>query len=193
MHMDLHSLPLEQLVERIRTAPREEMSGYCEELVTRFEPLIRRAWRNIGSDVEVEYEDFLQDVLVRLVGSLPQLKDVRAFPGFFRRIVFSIAIDTRRRQRRLPATDSRNLEEIASSVDRSLLTGLFVRSYIEELPGREREIMALAFVEGLSDREISRITGITEGAVRTCKSRAIKRLRGIAVRKAEGLTQDKKR
>ena len=44
------------------------------------------------------------------------------------------------------------------------------------LPAKEKEILLLRFVEGLSYSEISSITGMSQGSLRNAVSRAIKRL-----------------
>lgn len=51
-----------------------------------------------------------------------------------------------------------------------------VRGAMSELPNRHREILELSFMAGLPNPEIARVLRMREGAVRTLKSRALKKL-----------------
>jgi RNA polymerase sigma-70 factor (ECF subfamily) len=177
----------------MRTLPPSQLSDYCEEILARFEPLLRRVWQRVASFVTpfIEYDDFRHEVVVRLFAGLPRLNDAKAFPGFFRKMALSVATDLYRRSTRTPKIQDRVLEEIASSVDEALLTGLYVRSYLEELPPRERQVMTLAFIDGLSNRNISERTGLSEGAIRTVKHRGMSRLRSFVLRDATLSSKEK--
>lgn len=68
--------------------------------------------------------------------------------------------------------------ELADSLE-DVDNAILVRSYLEALPQREREVLEKEFLDGLSVSEIARAWGISEGAVRMTKSRAINKLRAI--------------
>lgn len=53
-----------------------------------------------------------------------------------------------------------------------------LRRYLNELPGREQELIAYKYGAGISNREIAKITGLSESNVGTILHRAIKELRG---------------
>jgi hypothetical protein len=87
------------LVEAFQKGDREERSRIGEQIALRFEPVVRRAWRElIRGRSSVEYEDFAQDVFVRVFSSLGQLRTPAAFPGYFRSIARNVAVDSLRRQ-----------------------------------------------------------------------------------------------
>jgi len=50
---------------------------------------------------------------------------------------------------------------------------------LRELPPRDRQLVRLTFVEGLSGEEVARALGTTVGAVYTRKNRIRKRLRTL--------------
>lgn len=54
-----------------------------------------------------------------------------------------------------------------------------LRQALEDLPGRDREVLVLRHMEGLTVREIAEVLGIQEGAVKTRHFRALSRLREV--------------
>lgn len=177
--MILNELPLDELLKLLSVASKKDSSKYCEELIRRFEPLIRKGWRSAG--YPDEYRDFLHEVLLRLFSTLNKLREPKAFPGYFRRIVLSVVTDHFRRKQDMNSisVDSAQLEELVDAFDQDMSIPIIIRSCLELLPPREQEIVALEFIVGLTPSEIAERTGLSPGAVRMTKSRAIKRLRGI--------------
>ena len=182
--LELKSLTTEDLILRLREAPIESASLYCEELIGRFEPLLRRAWQR---DISGEYQDFVQDVFVRLFAGLPQLRNPKAFPGYLRSIVLSVASHHWRRKGRAPSRTAFEVERLVHGFDEELITRIFIRTYVERLPMREREVISMAYLEDLSTSEIAHKLGVTTGAARTLKRRAISRLRELFLNDAKAL------
>lgn len=60
-----------------------------------------------------------------------------------------------------------------------------IRSVLGTLPAREREVVEGLFLDELPVAELARRLGVEPGAVRTTKSRALKRLREILRSQAE--------
>ena len=183
---ELKSLTTEELILQLRTAPLDEASPYCEELIVRFEPLLRRAWqRDPGSD----YQDFAQDVFVRLFAGLPQLRNAKAFPGYFRSVALSVAARHWRKQKLDVKKTDRDKETPFARTEDSLVTGIFVRSYLEHLPLRERQIIEMVFIEDRPMKEIAEALGLDTGTIRATKSRALKRLRRFILSDAKSLEE----
>lgn len=174
---ELKNLTLERLLIQLQAGSPHDATPYVRELVERFEPLLRVSWRRLAFDME--YEEFVQDVFVRLFSSLPRLKNPKAFPGYFRRIVVSVAIDESRRKQSIEFRYPENPSRIASLVDRVLLGRIFVRSYLEHLPPRQREVIDLEFLRGLSDEEIAEAVEMSPSGVRATRSPGLKKLRTI--------------
>jgi RNA polymerase sigma-70 factor (ECF subfamily) len=54
-----------------------------------------------------------------------------------------------------------------------------VRAALAALPERDREVLVLRYLEGLSNADAAAVLGVTEGALRVRHVRAIERLRGL--------------
>lgn len=174
----LAEVALGALVELVRLQAEPAASRAAAELARRFSPLIRRYWRDKRCG---DYEDFSQEVLTRLFAALPHLRKVAAFPGLFRQVVVGAAADHWRRHRPgevdLPDAELEKIAAPDADFGEELVTRLLVRSHLELLPAREREVLRLLYFGDLDVAEAARVIGITPGAVRTTKVRALARLR----------------
>lgn len=100
------------------------------------------------------------------------------------RIVRNRAIDELRRQRS-PVRNSRvyrpDSESLADPSEAEAIRATELRSVVggamEELPSDQREVLEMAYLEGLSQREISEYTGVPLGTVKTRTRLALKKLR----------------
>jgi RNA polymerase sigma-70 factor (ECF subfamily) len=54
-----------------------------------------------------------------------------------------------------------------------------VRAALAALPARDREVLVLRYLEGLSTAEVAGVLGLGEGAVKMRQLRALERLRGV--------------
>ena len=70
---------------------------------------------------------------------------------------------------------SANPEDLAIAQE----TGSTVREAIRALPLRDKEVIAMKYGAGLTNREISAVTGLTESNVGTIAYRALGKLRGV--------------
>jgi RNA polymerase sigma-70 factor (ECF subfamily) len=61
-----------------------------------------------------------------------------------------------------------------------------LRSYLQQLPATQQEVLQLRFTAGLRCTEIARVLNKREGAVRTMLSRALNTLRGFYGQKDKG-------
>ena len=53
-----------------------------------------------------------------------------------------------------------------------------VRQALEELSPEDRRLLELTVIEGFTSSQMAKQLGVTEAAIRTRKSRALKRLKG---------------
>jgi RNA polymerase sigma-70 factor (ECF subfamily) len=108
-------------------------------------------------------------------------RDLAAFSTWLLTIARNVATDHFRRRRDvLPLDAARDVaggatpEDLAErSSDRDRLVQL-----LEALPERERELIALKYGAGMTNRAIARVTGLGESNVGTVLHRTIERLRG---------------
>src|ERR1044072_7972719 len=179
---ELCSLTVEELVTRMLNASPEEESIYCREIIRRFEPLLRSAWKKAA--FTSDYKDYAQDVWVALVEVLPNLKSSSAFPGYLRKVAVGVAAQAVRKHLRDPMADLRDIEadlrDIENAIipfDGELIRAIHIRYCLEMLTKREKNVMALS-MEGLSIKEIAAELKISQIAVRVAMFRARRELRG---------------
>jgi len=188
MSLELHSLTVEQLVSGLNEkTPDDEASDcreglmhrsdYCEELITRFEPLLRHAWRR--GAFATEYQEYVQDVFLSLFRWLPQLRSPQAFPGFFRRIALSVAAEHARKSTRAQKRKDQEIDDQIYQLDETISIPIFIKSYLERLPHRERTVLTLNYLNDFDINEIARTMNLTDSEVRSLKHRGIKRLRDM--------------
>jgi RNA polymerase sigma-70 factor (ECF subfamily) len=123
-----------------------------------------------------EVPDLVQDVFLRALGTLHTLRDPAAFVPWLSTLARRIATDQYRSGR---SRFERPMEDPPAPSTPPELTaeGLAVLEALSRLPETYRETLLLRLVEGLSGREIARVTGLTEGSVRVNLSRGMRRLR----------------
>jgi RNA polymerase sigma-70 factor (ECF subfamily) len=203
---ELAALSVAELISRLSTGTSESSSPYFEELIRRFEPILRATWWRVIAKrklaLGIEYQDFVHDVFVRLFSHLSYLQNHEAFAGYFRRVALSVAYDYLRRQHIEDRNETVSTEELeqhgavpstlVTEIDEQILTGILIHSYLNHLTTREREILSLEFFKGLSIKEIATILGLTPGGVRTTKARALSGLRELMLEEAITTTNKSK-
>lgn len=140
-------------------------------------------------------EELVQEVFLKVWRSSRTFDASRgSFSTWLYRVTRSVALDLHRKRARrvrsVPDGESHVAATRDSSpgpqeiVDDSWLSWRMSRA-LEELGAAHREVIELAYYHGLSQREISRQTGVPIGTVKTRTSSALKRLReGLVVRDA---------
>jgi RNA polymerase sigma-70 factor (ECF subfamily) len=129
-----------------------------------------------------EAEDLVADVFIRAMQALDRYED-RGLPfvAFLFRIARNAAIDRSRKTRpdmsiddlvNHPASGQNVEAEALRSIERDTLFNA-----MSKLKPDYREVLLLRFVEGYGAADVGRMTGRSEGAVRTLQHRALDRLR----------------
>ena len=186
--LNVETRTVEELVDRLRDKgiTQAEANAYCTELIRRFEPLLRSAWKKGG--FEVGYQDYAQDVFVQLFAHLDRLRAAKAFPGYLWRITRSVAANhARRQQRSIEPTALKDIEPQVAAFEEEIHTKIFIRYHLEHLPPRERQVVELIFLGGVPVAEIAVGCSITPGAVRSAKARGLRKLKARMVQEAEAL------
>jgi RNA polymerase sigma-70 factor, ECF subfamily len=158
------------------------------ELYDRFSPLLLALGRRILGDAE-EAEDVVQETFVHLWRRAtrydPQKSSVSTFLVLVTR---SRAIDRLRTRQVIDRTlgqvglePSATLDTSGDGVSRvlNLERRERVRQELATLPDEQRQVLDLAFFDGLTQREIAERTGIPLGTVKTRTLLAMRKLRTV--------------
>lgn len=160
--MDVH------LVERARGGSRAAFGRLWE----RWAPTLHGILLSMSRDQDVP--DLMQEVWLKALRSLPNLKDPAAFGGW----ICTIARNRGRDALKSKRNDTVSLpDEVHAAPESSGEKADLVMNELRSLPEAYRESLTLRLVEGLTGPEISERTGLTPGSVRVNLCRGMKLLR----------------
>lgn len=166
------------LVERVLDGDAEAY----DELVRRH---MRRAFSIAYRILEhrEDAEDVVQDAFVRALERLDSLHRGRPFAPWFHRIVVNQSLN-HRRKRRVRTTEPLAEELVAGGPDPEQETGQVrlrerLRSALAELPERQRTIVLLSELEGMTSAEIAEVLDVAPGTVRWHLHQAREALRAV--------------
>lgn len=133
---------------------------------------------------EVETEDVLQDVFVRIQEQLPKLRDADRIDAWIFQIARNVVADAFRRRTRREALDERSAAEghvPATDDDRSAEASLAgcLATMIAELPEPYRQAIELTEIRGMTQAEAARVVGISISGMKSRVQRGREHLEGI--------------
>ncbi len=183
-----------ELIERAKhgsdAAFNEVVSAYRKRILGTIARLIGRP-----EDVE----DVAQEVFLRLYFSLDQLRAPEVFEPWLYRLTVNAAYDYLRRQRRRKEARMADFSEqqmiladaaASSHVDleqeRRSEVREFVESLLEGVSPQDRILLTLKEVEGLSLKELEKVYGVKENALKVRLFRARQRVLRAYARMSEG-------
>jgi len=137
--------------------------------------LARTAWLLCGDAHQAD--ELVQQALVRTYLAWPRARE-RDPLAYARRVLANLRIDTWRRRRREVLTDPGDLPHGAepSGAQQQADRDQLVRA-LATLSTRQRRVVVLRHLEGLSEAEVAEDLGVTVGTVKSTASRALARLR----------------
>ena len=147
-----------------------------------FSTLVERHWsrlvpfaRSVLGDADAE--DAVQDALVVAWSKLGSLAEPAAFRAWVLRILGRLCFRRARFGRRFRSLVG--LPEPSDPATESVDQAMDVERILRMLAPRQRAVMHLTVVEGMSDSEIGTVMGIDAGSVRSHRRRARERLRQV--------------
>ena len=162
------------------------------DLVSRYQRLIFSIPLRHGMGRD-EAADVFQAVCLDLVNELPRLRDPQALPAWLARTtVHKVGKQRRRNARFVPDEDGRfaaavtaPLEDMPDATLRQLQQEQALRSAINGLPDRCRQMVRMLFLESppRAYRDVARELGVATGSIGFMRSRCLDKLRA-AVKKA---------
>jgi RNA polymerase sigma-70 factor, ECF subfamily len=166
-----------------------------EGVLRRIRPLVVRYCRSrVGSQERTfaSADDVAQEVCLAVLTALPSYRDQgRPFLAFVYGIAAHKVADAHRsaaRNRAEPVEEVPDTQDLADGPEAQLMQAEFadkMTHLLDMLPEKQREILRLRIVVGLSAEETAEAVGSTPGAVRVAQHRALGRLRGVLA--AEGV------
>lgn len=125
-------------------------------------------------------EDITEEVFLKAWKAIRKCKGkAKTFSSWLYRIAHNQLINTLRDNNRITSLESKLSIEFADS-KQSIDTSISHHELLETisyLPEDQKQIIILKFIEGLENREISKIIGKKEGAIRITQMRALAKLR----------------
>ena len=169
--------------ELIRLAQDGDVRAY-ERLVERYRDVAFRSACLIARNA-ADAEDAAQDAFVKAYYALARFRTSEPFRPWILRIVANEARNRRRsagRRERLAlrVAERRGPGDAAPSPDAAVLADevrLALLAALDEVPERERLVIAHRYLLDLSETETARVLGIRPGTVKSRLSRGLRRLR----------------
>jgi len=153
------------LAEDVRRAQAGDTESFGRVVEVCWNDLVRLARSVVG---ESEAEDAVQDALIAAWDGIRGLQDPGRFRPWATRIVFRRCLRRTRWQRLRVALDG--LREPATRPDPE--SELSLRQLLSGLAPRQRAVLHMTVVEGMSDVEIGDALGLEAGSVRAHRRRA---------------------
>lgn len=158
-----------------------EIEAFNQTIVSLRSRLLRVAATLEGGDVEAE--DFVQETFLRMWAMRSRL-DAHPNPEALAvRIIKGIAID-HWRHRQFECAEREHSEEFfaepSNPVGKDDME--LIRLIVDRLPPLQRQVFRLKDIDGYENREIARICGCTEEALRQNLSRARRRIQKEVIR-----------
>jgi RNA polymerase sigma-70 factor (ECF subfamily) len=179
-------LTKEQL-DPVVAAARTGDADAVQALLRLIKPTVVRYCRARIGGRDLSYlsaDDVAQEVCLAVLGALPTYRvQGKPFLAFVYGIASHKVVDAHRavsRGKTDPVADVPDVVESAAGPEQQAMRGELsaqLRTLLEELPEKQREILVLRVVVGLSAEETAEIVGASPGAVRVAQHRALTRLR----------------
>jgi RNA polymerase sigma-70 factor (ECF subfamily) len=155
------------VADRIRRLPMNE-SAFLDFHARTAGPLARYLRRLTGSAVLAE--DLLQEAYLRFLSQPRVPDDADHCRNYLFKIATNLARDHFRRERRVEPLES----DERTTAPAAETSGDVWRA-LDRVTPRDRELLLLAYVEGLTHREISAVTGLMRASLKPLLFRARKR------------------
>jgi RNA polymerase sigma-70 factor (ECF subfamily) len=147
------------------------------ELVTAYSPrLLPQLRRYAGADVDVE--DILQEVWLRTYSKRQTFDGRGSFFGWLLMVSRTVGMAAVRKRMREPGTEGLPDPAAQGDPDAGMLSDT-LRDAVLTLPPRQRDVVLLRLVDGLSTAETARLLQCADGTVKATLHQATRKLRDL--------------
>lgn len=161
------------------------------------DPAARGAWRELDAELrpfvarrvraEVDVEDIIQEVFLRMQRGLPGLRDDQRLGPWVYQIARNAIVDHRRAAARHPVKDAATgEEEPAPTPDETddecgveEMLAAYVAPFVAMLPSPYREALTLTELEGLTQKDAASMLGISVSGMKSRVQRGRHMLRKV--------------
>lgn len=174
-----HMTPVPDVIERARGGDR---SAFAELYDAHCDAVYRYILYRVREPADAE--DLTSEVFTRAFANIHRYKwQGKSFLAWLYTIARNAVTDRRRRQR--PTVDLDNAYSLAedgpTAHDRAVRGEQVdaLRGAVKHLTTEQQEVLLLRFVENMSSRQVAKVLGKNEGAIRALQFRALGRLRKL--------------
>ena len=160
---------VEEDSDLVRRAKEGDREAFSELAIAHWRRLLALA-RSIVADLEAE--DVVQEALIKAWRKLGSLRDEAAFGAWLTRIVANAAVSRARRRRFFEPIDGVAVAVAGASLD----DRIDVQRLLVRLAPRQRAVLHLTAIEGMTDHEIGDALGISKSSVRAHRLRGRRRM-----------------
>src|SRR5438046_7484301 len=173
--------PVPDVIERVRGGDR---AAFADPYDTHVDALYRYILYRVREPSDAE--DLTSEVFTRAFANIHRYRwQGKSFLAWLYTIARNAVTDRRRRQR--PTVDLDDAygvaEEGPTAHDLAALSEQVdaLRGAVKHLTTEQQEVLVLRFVENMSSRQVAKVLGKNEGAIRALQFRALGRLRKLLI------------
>ena len=149
--------------------------AFFTELVRRYSPLLMPHLRRYAHN-DADAQDLLQDVWMRAYRKRATYVGRGSFIGWLLTVARTVGLDAVRRRHDVPDGTAQSLDTAYDPVAGDVLLRRQLTDAVLALPERQREVVLLRLVEGLSTAETAQRLGCAEGTVKASLHHATRKL-----------------
>ena len=179
--MNNNHIDLVSEIRLVKAAADGDKGAFCELYGEYREKLYRYALYRLGNPEDAE--DAVSECVMAAWQGIPRLRNAEAFSAWIFRILHNCCVrrirtSIEQRENTLRMYSEASQDAFRQSSDSSSPTvSIELQEALSQLSEEEREIVLLSVLGDLTSKEISEITALTPGAVRSKLSRSLAKMR----------------
>ena len=147
-----------------------------DKLVKKHQSAVRRMFMNLTLGDASLSDDLAQDIFIKAYTRLGSFKSMSSFSTWLHRIAYNVFYDYTRSHRKTDDIDSMTLPGATTGGSASAALQMDIYSALGRLKTDERTCITLQLVDGMSIDDITEITGMPAGTVKSHLSRGKQQL-----------------